>query len=1108
VESTFSLVDALVEAAKSSRGIRFIEGDKEEKYVSYAGLLEKSRQVLSCFQEKGILPGTEIVFQLDNNENYIYTFCACVLGGMIPVPVTIVTNAGEAAKLQAIWTVLHNPYLVIERKLANRLLTGLDFTEELSVIQGMPERQLVMEELLEKRELGVIRQARSEELAYIQFSSGSTGTPKGVMLTHGNLVTNVNDMIYGGRITDADSTLSWLPLTHDLGLIGFFLTPLIARIDNFLMPTALFIRRPSLWMKKANEHKATITASPNFGYSYFLKRFKSKEAEAWDLSLVRLIVNGAEPISYELADGFLEAMRPYGLRRSTMFTVYGMAEACLGVAFPIPGEPMQPFYYDRSLLAPGNRAKVLVSGSEQSVTFVEEGYALPSVSIRICDEADNPLEEYTVGHIQIKGGNVTAGYYNNEDATAQAFSSDGWLRTGDIGFFQNKSLVVVGRSKDILFVNGQNFYSHDLERMAGYLDGIETAEVAVAGVFDSRLGRDTIIAFITHRNDLQSFLPVAGSTRASLNHKCGLALDEVIPVRKIPKTTSGKKQRYKLVEDYVNGVFDSDIQSLRELMGQAASDRERVLPETPGEEVLLRIWRDVLQREDFGITDSFFDLGGNSLKVTVMVSRVQAEMGHELPIPVVFNTPTIRELAAAITADSSGNGLRRIQPADSLEFYPLTTGQRRIYVQSQFRGTYTSYNIPVSVILEGKLTKERVSAAIESIVRRHDILRTSIVTVDGVPYQKIHSDAVFDLKYGMITEDETERIIAGFIRPFDLSERPLFRVGLYQIHAEKYLFILDMHHLISDGSSLTIFMNEFYRLYQGLELPARSIQYKDYAVWEHGVGNAERIVGHKEYWLKRFPGEIPRLNMPHDYSRPEARTFRGERLHFVMDTRLVSRLEAFSLEAGATPYMAVLSAYLLMLHTYTGQEDIVVGSPVACRTHADTQDMIGMFVNMLPFRVEVSNDASYADLLGKVKACTLEAYEHQEYPFDELVQQLGGGGDPNHNSVFSAALVFQNFGLPAMEGLKYSLYPMNTGTAQYDLLLSILHENGEMRGELEYSTDIYRRETAESMVARFMTILEQVLKHPYVPVGELRVVEESDSVLPENESYEDIIFNF
>lgn len=1106
MNNNFNLVDALYIAAGTNKGITFIEGEKDERFLSYSDVLIESLQLLAGLQRNGVATGDEVVFQLEDNENFIKVFFACLLGGLTPVPVTVVVTQSDAEKLRFIWETLKYPYLVLEGKLSERLLSGDTFADDLGNIRSNISRHLLVEQLYDNIDEPITnRDFSTSDLAYVQFSSGSTSIPKGVMLTHHNLTTNVIDMISSSAITADDSTMSWLPLTHDLGLIGFVLTPMLAKINCYLMQTSLFIRRPSLWMKKMNEHRSTITASPNFGYSYFLKRFRHKEAEGWDLSSVRVIVNGAEPISNDLLERFLDEMSVYKLNRNCMYPVYGMAEACLGVAFPQPGEPVKTVVCDRNNLGPGDDIKFLEKHNKRGVVFVIEGAPLKSMSIRICDDHNQELPEDTVGHIHIRGANVTAGYYRNTEATSAVLSEDGWLRTGDIGFIYEGDLVVIGRSKDIIFVNGRNFYSHDLERMTGTLDDISTAEVVVAGTYDSELSRDVLLAFVAYRGDINSFVPIAERIQSSLQSGSGLSLDKIIPVSRIPKTTSGKKQRYKLVESYKNNEYSDYISGKTPRMENKKTVLEQK-PLSPKEILLFDIWSEILQHREFGIDDSFFSLGGNSLQVTLMLARLQRR-GFELQIESVFGYPTIRQLALHIRDVVEVSESQKIEVSNTQDAYPLSSGQRRIYIESQFKDSEKAFNIPLGVIINGDFSKRRVEDTLNDLIKHHAILRTRFIEVDGEPYQKVEEFAELNLVYDEIDESQLDQVFNSFVRSFDISKAPLFRVGLYKISENRYLFILDMHHLISDGSSISLFMEQFFQRYQGHKLPESQIQYKDFAVWENSQDRVIALNQQKDYWTNQFKEQVPILNMPLDYPRPSAFSFEGSRVFFTLPSNLIEEIESCALKQGATPYMVFLSVYYLLLYSYSGQQDLVVGSPISGRTSEQTHSLLGMFVNMLPIRVQLEGDMSFAKLLDTVKNTSIGAYANQDYPFDILVQDINETMGHRQHSLFTTALVFQNFQWPSVDGITYEVCEVTPGTAQYDLLMSVLYQPNHIRVELEYSTDVYSEQTIQRFAEKYIDLLEKVLGNVNQPFNQsLNLYRETS--LNNNEDSDSIIFKF
>ena len=292
--------------------------------------------------------------------------------------------------------------------------------------------------------------------------------------------------MHGTQVKNVDSALSWMPLTHDMGLIGFHLTPLCSFINQFIMPTTLFIRRPSLWLSLASKHRITILSSPNFGYKYLLDNINLSAASEWDLSCVRILFNGAEPIDSALCEKFTDNMSKYGLLRSVMFNVYGLAEASLAVTFPPPGEGVRELIVDRDSLSVGETVRnAEIQKFEKAVTMVDLGYPVNDCHVKICDDKGDTLNENTVGNIIIKGDNVTKGYYNNNKATKDAINENGWLNTGDLGFMRDGRLVVSGRAKDVIFINGQNFYAHDIERIVESISGIELGEIAACGIYNT-----------------------------------------------------------------------------------------------------------------------------------------------------------------------------------------------------------------------------------------------------------------------------------------------------------------------------------------------------------------------------------------------------------------------------------------------------------------------------------------------------------------------------------------------------------------------------------------------------------------------------------------------
>jgi acyl-CoA synthetase (AMP-forming)/AMP-acid ligase II/acyl carrier protein len=485
----------------------------------------------------------------------------------------------------------------------------------------------------------------ADDVAFIQYSSGSTSTPKGVVLTHRNLTTNIRAMIERGQFTDQDVSLSWMPLTHDMGLIGFHLCMFTANIEHTIMDTRLFSRRPLLWLEEASRIGATLLSSPNFGYKHFLKLYDSRGLDGIDLSRVRLLFNGAEPISVSLCERFVHEMRRFGLPAAAMFPVYGLAEASLAVSMPEPGQTWHSVIVERSSLAVGRAPVPAATAIPSGLELMVVGKPIRDCQLRVADDEDRPLPAGAVGHLQIRGGNVTGGYLGVA-RDEQPLTADGWLRTGDLGFLTvpDGELVITGRHKEIIFVNGQNYYPHDLEAIAEQLEGLELGKIAAAGARKSTGEEEELLLFLISRGSVADFLPLANRVRRHLTERTGLNVAHVIPVRNLPKTTSGKLQRGKLAQAYVDGEFDTVLAELGALAVRttgAASDDGSGLQTT-----IRQICASVITDREIGLDDDFFDLGVSSLALAQIHERIDEQFPGQLDVEDLFSKSTILAVAS------------------------------------------------------------------------------------------------------------------------------------------------------------------------------------------------------------------------------------------------------------------------------------------------------------------------------------------------------------------------------------------------------------------------------------------------------------------------------
>lgn len=633
-----TLIDLLADARSRDRHIRFIDGEDDESVVTFASLWERASALLGSLQARGMQQGDELVVFTRSNEQFVVAYWAAILGGIVPVPVAVGISDEHRHKLFRILRQLENATLFTESELLERLLEFCG-DNKLDEITGILESRSARMSDIVPGENGEIYAASPDDLAFIQYSSGSTSDPKGVCLTHRNLCINIRAIVEGTGWCEDDVSLSWMPLTHDMGLIGYHLSVLAAGMNHAVMDTNAFVRRPLLWMIKADELRATQLCSPNFGYKHFLKLFERKGLPNADLSCVRLILNGAEPISYSLCEEFLEALAPCGLKRTAMFPVYGLAEATVGVSMPEVGSEYARVVVHRHSLRVGEPFETADLGDDDAVSFVKVGQAMRDVQIRIADDEDNVLDDGRVGNIQLLGGSVTERIYGDEAATADLFTADRWLRTGDVGAFVEGDLVITGRSKDIIIVNGQNYYPHDIEEIAAEVEGLDLGKVVVAGTRTQESQTEELLVFTLFRRDLDTFKILARKVVERIGEHTGLEVDHVIPVRKIPKTTSGKVQRAALLNAYLDGEYREVLAKLAPDVSEESVDSDPLVAE------LELICREHSKERIIGPDDNLFEVGISSLTLTEIALAVDERYPGKLDISDIFDYPTLREIA-------------------------------------------------------------------------------------------------------------------------------------------------------------------------------------------------------------------------------------------------------------------------------------------------------------------------------------------------------------------------------------------------------------------------------------------------------------------------------
>ncbi len=711
-----NLLDALEISARTDKGIRFVRSSEQEDWLSYAMLRERALGVLAGLQQSGLIPGDELVFQFDAADTLLITYWACLHGGIVPVPLEHGDQSNSMQKVFAVWPALGNPWLAIDADKTQSKYEDYVAQNGLNAPWVQMRARLLrpMDAARDAAE-AVIAEVASETIAFVQYSSGSTGQPKGVALTHANLLSNIVDMFSAYGHTRDDRYLSWKPLTHDFGMIAFHLAPVVGCNDLIRLDTDSFIWNPALWMICADRYRATILGSPNFGYRHFLKMYRRRRGARksdWDLSSIRVIMNGAEPISVELCEEFMSELAPFGMRPEAMKPGYGLAEtALLASLCPLEEAGVRALTLDRRRLGIGEAIHPLPVGDPHGLSVVDCGIPMPNTLTRITDAERRPLADGHIGHIEISGSSVTSGYYRDPELSLRSINPDGWLNTQDLGMLRDGRLYMVGRVKEMIIVGGVNYFPHDIEMAILHARGLsELNKFVAAGVRSELTGTEELLVFVYYKPAEGELTPIATDIRRHVQAAFGLPVSRVVPVRRIPKTTSGKVQRYKLVQDYLDGAYDDALIALGEprpsamskagipvdesdLYATEATSIDPGAPTNPVADADAVIAPDVaeIERRVAGLVSrlsgcacldpeaSFFALGLSSLQMVDLRCDVEVEFGIVLDSTSALDFPNVRALSAHVEVRLAARTPEPVFPAveSRTEAHVRTLGEDR-----------------------------------------------------------------------------------------------------------------------------------------------------------------------------------------------------------------------------------------------------------------------------------------------------------------------------------------------------------------------------------------------------------------------------------------------
>nr|WP_278046118.1 non-ribosomal peptide synthetase [Clostridium beijerinckii] len=889
------------------------------------------------------------------------------------------------------------------------------------------------------------------DLVYLIYTSGTTGKPKGVMVSHYNLTNYVTSIIKKMALTKYDESALLSSFAFDLSYTTIFTSLIVGgklkviSDENYKNPIELarFLMNDISYIKITPSLFNMILSS---GYA----------KEVFENSKLKLIIIGGESINR----GDLVKLRDLVNKKNIkIVNHYGPTESTVGCI-------------------------VKFIDFENTNNFINIiGTPLANVKAFILDNNYNMCGVNIPGELCISGEGLSRGYLNKPSLTEEKFIDNPFelgtkiYKTGDLArWLPDGNIEFLGRIDNQVKIRGFRIELGEIENRLLENENIKEATVLVK---ENKDGEKYICAYVVSENSLEE-LDLRNYLRETLPEY--MIPSYFVKVEKMPLTRNGKINRRALPEPNLNATLT-----------------EYEAPRNEVEEILASIWSEVLGIEKIGINDNFFEIGGHSLKAMMLISKIHKELNKEVPLKELFRFPTIKELSKYIESTEE-NPYSMIEKAEVKEYYEASSAQKRMYLLQQFNKDSTAYNMPAIFKLEGGVNKEKLESVFKKLVERHENLRTCFKTVDGEIVQIIKTDNEFKLTY-ITTNSSMENILSDFIKPFDLEKDSMLRAELVEVGEINYLLI-DMHHIISDGISKNIIEREFADLYNDKELEPLKLQYKDFSEWQNNFLKSKEMKKQEEYWLNVFSDEIPVLNMPTDYKRPVMQSFEGDSVGLEIDEEIALGLRKLTKETGTTMHMVLLSAFNIILSKYTGQEDIIVGTPVAGRPHADLENIMGLFVNTLALRNKPEGNKKYIDFLKEVKENSLKAYENQSYQLETLIDKLEVKRDmsrnPLFNVMFNIASTLNNEKID-LDGLFLKSYDNSKKTSKFDMTLNAIENDEKINLSIQYCTKLFKEETIKRFINHYLNILKAIVENREIELKEIDILseEERDQLLYE-----------
>ncbi|MBS0184104.1 MAG: amino acid adenylation domain-containing protein [Nitrospira sp.] len=1098
------------------------------------GQLEHKVRSLAGYLAHEVPPGTKALLLYPQGLDAACAFWASVCAGLVPVPAPAPDPIRRKYALPRLRSIIEDAQVSLV--LAPSSITAL--SSELSILNETGSiKWLATDQPYNSVDSGELSRPHSTALAYLQYTSGSTATPRGVMINHGNVLAHCKALSLAGDVSDSSRSLCWLPYFHDYGLLHGIIAPFYSGIPAYLMSPITFLRRPLRWLEAVSRFSITHSGGPNFSYEACLRAVRQQQEWRVDLSTWTVASCGAEPIHPETVEQFIDTFGPCGFRRTAFAPGYGLAEATLLATMKRPGKEPSFLYVEADALADAI-VKESPASKPGTRTLVGCGAPLEETHVRIVNPTiHSECPPGVVGEVWLAGAGIGAGYWSKPDETDATFkaalagSEEGlYLRTGDLGFLHRGELFLTGRLKDLIIVRGRNYYPHDLEWSAQQAHPGLRRGYGAAFSIEGKTGELVVLVHEIEKQVPESDLTeVVRCIRRALADEYELEIHTVVLIKSgtIPRTSSGKIQRGACRAAFESGRLAVVMASTLDLAPEAETDgAPSKTPQTTIEKKLADIWQEVLGGQPPHRHANFFALGGNSLLAAQIVARILDVFHIELPLSVLFEYPTLSALAARIDESGAspddaslaverpgytgGDGGMRIplvplRSASTREGrIPLSSSQQRLWFLEQVHPGSAINHISMEVRIRGSVNPEVLERSVREIAHRHESLRTRFGSERGEGFAEVSREAIVTIgRQDFQTSDPAEHdmqvrqfLRAERSRPFDLRQGPLFRVTLLTFEPAVHVLALTFHRLVADGWSFRIFWKELALLWeaggdaQRARLPVLTVQYADYADWQRARLDQGLREVHRAYWIRQLSGVHPPAELPVDRQRPRVRTFEGAVRSRSLSPELLACLDRFCQHQNVTTFMVLYAVFSTWLHRYTQESDVVIGSIVAGRHRREIEDVMGYCVNTVALRCELSDGLTGQELLKQIRRVVVDAYDHQELPFEEVIEALSLQRTRQLSPLFNVMIVCEDDPLSTftVKDLEVGHLPWEPTASEFDLVLMVINKVDGLDLALLYDSTIFDDSTIDRMLEQIEILLEEFLKKPETRLDQLSLM--------------------